>query len=47
MISFIQLPCNEQYVLGKRLYTILTMINSLTDTMFSYNLGRCFICSNF
>jgi len=29
-----QLPCIEQYVLGKSLKSIITMTNSLTDMIF-------------
>ena len=31
------LPCIKQYVLGKRLKTILTITNSLTDMIFDAN----------
>ena len=32
-----QIPCNKQYVLEKRLKTIITMTNNLTDVIFDDN----------
>jgi len=34
-----QLPCIIQYVLGKRLKTVIPIINTLTDTIFSVELS--------